>query len=344
MSLGGLHNPKRAAEKITEFRKRFSTKVCMCPLEDHFGPIVSAHTMSLEAVLRPISVSGHVYAPPFKINPSDGETPIQLKRLGLRDVSVFNGFCQKHDAELFSCIENRPFRFEPEQIFKLAYRAAARDCYMKRKQCESMPTLEDLKEIHGIEEAIEYSEESQIFQAGSLVGAEEIEALKHRLDAYFLKGAWGRLVTKAILFSQRPSIAASFCFQPHYDMNGVKLQEYEDYEAEMSHIFINLMPLEQGGAAVFSWLDTSNSAPRRFFDSVISVNDLTSSVIHAVLDNGENIAVEPNWYEALSEPCREYLVSRMAVMEASIVYADESRPDRTAPFLDEWGSATVSSF
>lgn len=100
MSLGNLHNPKAAADLIADFRRRFSSKVCMAPHPDHDARIVSAHTMSVEAVLRKVSKDGHVYAPNFGTNFSADVHPIEIKRQGLRDVSVFNGFCAKHDAAL----------------------------------------------------------------------------------------------------------------------------------------------------------------------------------------------------------------------------------------------------
>lgn len=344
MSLGDLHNPKAAADLIASFRKRFSTKVCMAPQKDHAGGIVSAHTLSSQAVLRKISVDGHVYAPNHSGRFSPNAHPIEIKRSGLRDVSVFNGFCAKHDAELFSCIENESFRFSREQCFLLAYRAAARECYLKRKQCESFPALEEVQAIHGIKEKLSYNEYALVFQAASLRGAEEAEGFKAKLDRYLVQNAWDRLVTHAVLFPQTPNTVASFAFQPFHDMNGTQLQDYEDLGAEMSQLVINLLPLDQGGAAIFSWLDSANSAPRKFFESVIGGKNLTSSVIHAVLDNSDNFAFAPAWYEALSEQTKTYLFSRIMLLEASITYSDRSRPDSSAPFLDDWGIANVVQF
>lgn len=130
-----------------------------------------------------------------------------------------------------------------------------------------------------------------------------------------------------------PNVVASFAFEPFHDMNGTQLQDYEDLSAEMSPLVVNLLSLEQGGAAIFSWPDSSNSAPRRFFDSVVSSDNLTSSVIHAVLDNSENFAFAPVWYEAHSEETKAYLFSRIVLLEASIAYSNQSRPDSSAPFL-----------
>lgn len=112
----------------------------------------------------------------------------------------------------------------------------------------------------------------------------------------------------------------------------------------MSQLAVSVLPIDQGGAAVFSWLDSANTAPRRFFQSVLETSDLTSSVIHAVLDNSENFALSPLWYEALPTTTRDYLFSRIGILEASITYSEQHRPELAAPFLDNWGQGSVAQF
>lgn len=344
MSLSDLHNPKAAADLIAKFRKRFSTKVCMAPQTDHEMPIVSAHTLSVGAMLRKIAVDGHVYALSSYGGVPNDSLPFEIQRRGLRDVSVFNGFCSKHDRELFSCLENEPFRFLPKQIFMLSYRAAARESYLKRKQAESLPTPEEYASMHGIDEPLGFSDEAISFIEASIRGAEDIESLKAKLDQYLITGDFNRLVTKAILFPNKPSVLASAVFQPFFDMDGNQLQDYENLHAEMSQIFISLIPIETGSAAIFSWLDTSNSAPRQFFESVLRGSNRTSSLLHAVLDNTENVAFSPLWYEALSDAQKEYVFSRIMTFESTLNYSGEVRPDDAAPYLDDWGAETVASF
>lgn len=344
MSLSDVHNPKAAADLIARFRKRFSAKVCMAPTSDHEPPIVSAHTLSIESMLRSIAVDGHVYAPGAARQMSADAFPIEVQRKGLRDVSVFNGFCSKHDRELFACLDTEPFRFSRQQLFMLAYRAAARECYLKRKQAESLPTPEEYAAIHGIGEELRLAEAALIFQAASLRGAEEVEALKATLDSHLVVKAWDRLVTHAVLFPKSPSILATAAFQPFFDMNGVQLQEFDNLEAEMSQIFISIIPVETGAAAIFSWLDTANAAPGKFFQSVLQGPNLTAAVMHAAIDNTENVALAPIWYESLSQTQRDYIFSRMMLFEASMTYSEAKRPDTSAPYLDDWGTGSVAAF
>lgn len=344
MPLSDLHNPRAAAELITDFKRRFSTKICMAPHADHEGRIVSAHTMSLEAVLRKISKDGHVYAQDFGAKLSEDAPPIAIARQELRSVSVFNGFCAKHDASLFSCLENEPFRFNRMQLFMLAYRAAARECYLKRKMCESLPTLEQIISMHGITEEIAYTEEVLIHQAASLRGAEELEQLKSKLDEMLVSASWDRMVTHAIIFEKPPCLTSCFVFQPFHDFNGKQLQDYENLEAEMSHLAVSVIPTDQGAAVVFSWLDTANNAPRLFFESVVASTKRTSAVIHTVLDNSENFAFSPEWYEPLPDTTKDYLLSRAGLFEASIEYHYRPRPEDAAPDLADWGSSLVVTF
>jgi len=345
MSLSEIHNPKAAAEYLEKLRKQFSSKVCMAPQEDHEGPIISAHTLSVEAMLRKISIDSHVYSLVQAKRIARDTFPIEIKRRGLRDVSVFNGFCKKHDAELFACLETEPFYFTRKQIFMLAYRNVARECYLKRKQAElSIPSPEDYGTIHGIEGELALSEQAILFQAASLRGAEEVEALKATMDRHLISESWNRLVTRAILFPQTPSVLATAAFQPFVDMNGEKLQDFENLEAEMSQICISIIPVVTGGAAIFSWLDTSNSAPNQYFQSVSNSSDLTGAIIHTVFDNIENFALNPQWYENLTTKNKEYIFSRIMTTEQNTKFLANPRPEYAAPVLDNWGEGKVVNF
>ena len=180
----------------------------------------------------------------------------------------------------------------------LGFRAVARKCYLKRKQFESLPTPQEFANVHGIEDQLEYSDDTLLFQAASLSGAEDAEALKATFDKRLLASSWDRVVSRAILFPQKPTVLAAAAFQPFIDMNGRQVQDFEDFEADMSQICMSVIPTATGGAAIFSWLDSSNAAPQRLFESVAEAADLTSAVIHAIFDNTENFAMNPTWYES----------------------------------------------
>lgn len=307
----------------------------MAPGGEHDGKIVSAHSLSIGSVLRKISTDSHVYAKDPNPGFAEGVNPIQIKRVGISNVSVFNGFCAKHDRDLYSCIENEAFNFTPVQNFMLSYRTVCRECYLKRRMAEGIPTIEEYKKIHGIEEDVVAHESDILFQASALRGATELEAYKAKLDLYLENRSFGRLVTKALIFPTLPTIAAAYTFQPYYDMEGNKLQNFEDLDAEMSMLSVTIMPIETGGAAIFSWIDTANGAPQKYYESFKSHGNFTTSLIHVATSNSENVAFAHDWYENLPEQNKKYLLERLQDLGGGM---GPGKPSATAPFFGDWGA------
>ena len=67
-------------------------------------------------------------------------------------------------------------------------------------------------------------------------------------------------------------------------------------------------------------------------------------MIHTVIDNSENFALSPEWYESLPDKTKDYLFSRAMSFATSIEYHYLSRPEDVAPYLADWGSSLVVSF
>lgn len=303
MNIGQLANPQAAAEAIKGFQKRFSAKTCMAPMKDCRGPVISAHTLSAEAMLRPISKGGHVYAIETNIYAGDLQKVAKLALRGIRETSVFNGFCEKHDRELFAPIETVPFTCTSEQCFLHAYRAMAKECYLKRKQAENLPSLEAIKTIHGLppEQDLGYSEATIMHQAASLRGAEEIERAKAKMDEIYLAKEWRRICTTVIPFSAKPALGCNFVYSPDFDFTGNYLQDFGNITVDLSHLMVTVLSSSSGGFALLSHLDTANSAPRRVIESLLAQQDLTSALVWLVACQTENFALSPDWYDSIGK-------------------------------------------
>ncbi len=343
MKISDLKNPAAAAKAINDFKRKYSAKTCLSPTKgDCAGGIVAAHTLSAQAMLRPISRDGHVYTVVANLFKRDGNSPIEFKLRGISDTSVFNGFCSFHDKQLFSPIEDKPFTCSPEQIFLYAFRAVAKESYLKRKQAESSLSLDDFREIHGIpkDHRIEFSEEMILHKAASLRGAEEIERLKEKMDRYYCASDWRRLVTTVILFSKRPNLVCNSVFSPAFDFRGNYLQEYGDWEQDLDFIMITVAPYATGGFALLSYLDTSKSASRTLIDSLIKRPNLTTSVIWLVLGQVENFALSPDWYESLSNGTRNKLMAHF-LSNANSFDPTVNTLKECPEFIDEWSNCSV---
>nr|WP_189639104.1 SEC-C metal-binding domain-containing protein [Amylibacter ulvae] len=105
-------------------RKSYSQKKCCARdvgLGECDGRVIKAHTVSRGPNLAKIAKDGHVLhyvASIPDMNKNGGK--LSVKKIGIKDASVFHGFCSKHDRELFSCIENEVFVGRPDQCLAVA--------------------------------------------------------------------------------------------------------------------------------------------------------------------------------------------------------------------------------
>ena len=259
-------------------------------------------------MLRPVSRNGFVYVVKTGDLFRAGEKPLTVFALqGIKETSVFNGFCAKHDKSLFAPIEDKEFICTKEQCFLHAYRAVAKESYLKRKQAESLLPLETFKEIHGIEDEVAYSPEAIVHLAASLRGAEEIERLKTRLDGALLNRDFDQLVTTIIPFSLAPTVVTSFVYAPDFDFDGNYLQKFEDFERDLSPLIVTMLPAASGGFLLLSHESVANSAPRKLVESYLRQNDLTSCAVWLIACQTENFALSPVWYEGLLDADRQAL-------------------------------------
>lgn len=240
---------------------------------------------------------------------SDDEYNVsRLARMGIRDTSVFNGFCQKHDRDLFAPIETKAFACTPEQCFLHAFRAVAKECYLKRKQAENLPPPETVKASHGIpkDDDLRLSDFATTLQAASLRGAEDVERVKARLDQIYLQAEFRRICTTVVPFTNRPGLACNFLYAPDFDFSGNYLQDFENTAVDLSHLMVTILPGKTSGYALLSHLDTANSAPSKLIRSLLAQPDVTSALVWLVACQTENFALSPDWYDAL-DPAQQTL-------------------------------------
>ena len=301
MKFSDIQNPAAAAEVIKDFKKRFSAKVCLAPAGGCGGGIISAHTLSVEGMLRPISRDGHVYAIKTNLYKPTATGPAAIGLLGIRNTSVFNGFCAAHDKSLFAPIEDQPFACTYQQLFLHAYRAIAKESYLKRRQAESLPAPDTIKQVHGLPADLElqFSEDAILLLAASLRGAEEIERTKAAMDGLFVASEWRRVMTTVIPFAKQPTVVCNFVYSPDHDYEGNYLQDFENLEADLSQLMVTVLPAPTGGFAILTHLDTANAAPRRLIKSLAARADITSSLLWLIFCQTENFAISPDWYNSL---------------------------------------------
>ena len=128
----------------------------MAKSSDCSGGIVRSHTVSRSQYLSIIAENEHVLQWKHLPWSPTKERLISLERIGLKEASTFNGFCNHHDTKLFKEIDTTPFRASPHQLFAQVYRAHARQVYCKRAQILAFPDPKKIADFHGLENPESY--------------------------------------------------------------------------------------------------------------------------------------------------------------------------------------------
>lgn len=315
--VGNMSSIQEAIEAM-----RFCTKkYCIHPgssSDECEGKIIRAHTIQRNGDLTRIARQGHVYqydlgmdklmAPDFKP---------ELKLVGISRATTFTGFCQKHDAEIFRPIEAYDFSGTPQQCFLLAYRAIARETYTKRVQKDLINHQREVIKRHNILAQKSHEAFLDIYEEGVTLGLRDIEYYKSILDKVLLTADFSQVRYYVVVFDRPPDLLVSGSFFFECDFEGNVLQgpeQFSDPGARLHYSCFSLIGTDAGGAGIFSWVGDSDIA-ERFIASLAGLSDdqIANGIVRFSFEHFENIAVSPQWYDALSSQDKASLLERVRV-------------------------------
>lgn len=151
-----MYNLEKAIELLNVWvSKEFLNKessICLFP--GCVDNSISSHSISEKRVLKKISIDNHVYYYSPKMN---------FQKIGTKKVSIFSGFCNKHDSELFDAIDNYDYIVgNKEQEFLFFYRAYCKSYKSKFVLVNSYRKLIDYVRANKLTEINTYFEKIAI--------------------------------------------------------------------------------------------------------------------------------------------------------------------------------------
>jgi hypothetical protein len=112
-----------------------------------------------------------------------------------------------------------------------------------------------------------------------------------------------------VRFRKTPALACAGYTQPTFDFAGNEIQDITDMSAPFLNLSFTLLPDEDGGVAVFSWLPDADSVCRPFVQSFMALDEdrKSDALVQYVFDSFENFAAEPLWWEGLPGTAKDEL-------------------------------------
>jgi len=293
-------------------RKAFSQKKCCARdvgLGDCDGSVVKAHTVSRGPNLTKIAKEGHVLhyvASISDMNKNGGM--LSVKKIGIKNASVFHGFCSKHDRELFSCIENEVFTGRPDQCLAVAYRTMSRELYGKDAGAHLRETLREAdKGLKPFEQFMLQQMLDEI-NTGNEAARRELKATHDALTTALVDVRLDTIRSVVFEFSAPLPFMFAGAWSPFTDLHGGELQKgYVDELLEQ--IFVSSFAGDSSATICVSWRNIDDAPGHVIADQLLALPDDQRALacLQFVMKYVENVFFNPDWFQALDVKQRERL-------------------------------------
>ena len=304
-----LHNPDfwTTVNVVEKLKKK---KLCIASnLNDCEGAIVEAHTIP-RSQLTKIATNGKVYeiaANPVDLARNDGE--YTFRERGVGQFSVLNCFCEKHDREIFSPIENEPLVFDTRQLSVLHYRAMGAELY---KKATALDVSDHLIQHSKKRNPRRSAATIETARAGVMMGVQDIGAAFELCEQAVFTPAHGNISGLIIRFKRKPTLMAVGGFTPEYGYNGAPVAQLSFAQPPPAPIIgLSVLATTDGAAAVFSWLREAKLC-HAFAETLIAQPPdlITTLIIQTAFEQVENTCMKKEWWNALVPAEQKALLRR----------------------------------
>ena len=224
-----------------------------------------------------------------------------MRTRGVSQASTFNGFCEKHDAELFSAVENHPFTGAAEQVFLLMYRTICKELFLKKtqmRQSEQLRVIEAAK-VGATADEMSPTALGNLYEAGVELGVDDLLKDKAKMDQWLLSKEFGHIEACIIRCGTKPDLVCSGYYAPHFDFCGNQLQQDFMATNQLNHIYCNVMALGRGGCILLAYFKGEEDGPRELINTLIQTRQPDAATAWLTFVHFENAAYRIGWWDAL---------------------------------------------
>jgi uncharacterized short protein YbdD (DUF466 family) len=311
--------PIKLYELEKELKDSYTKKVCMSPKEFHkecTKKIIKAHTISKSSNLKKIAKDGHVYSFKQSIQELDKDNGIfPIEKIGVNNASVFNGFCSKHDKELFSDIEDKEIIFSDKQILLLAYRAISNELYLKYSSLNHNSKLSKHKPKIPMEMIGIYDNYINFMKDGTKLAIRDLEYIKKYYDSSLINSDFENQMNYYILILDKvPEIVNNAGWIPTIDFNNNDLSDLNKKDIKYNTLTVNTIVYKDKGAIVFAWHKELNCIDCvKFIQSLHNINNKNKgiAILKWLFECSENIFWSIEWWDNLDKSIKQILIDNM---------------------------------
>ena len=309
MSKGeNIYSPEQL---IGQIQKEIETSSFRCLCQNCFNSSIQSHSQQKEKQLRAIAKDGLVYAlnkniyQHIKSLSRDEETSL-LTKTGIKEASVFRGYCSFHDELIFRPIEKAPLSpSDMEQAALLFLRAISYEYATKRK----------IANLHGILKNMIGDDSNEYFFDDLNVFTSGIKFYLKREGPFLLNQIFN-IITK----KDYSGFYTSWVRHPHTLPISVTTSVcpwLNDYYRKWSPdnpqavVSFSVIPSDKYTDVVCSWLNYCHNDSLWIQEEMKSVEGLEKVINLFGISESEDFCVNIDFWESLEEETKQKVIFNM---------------------------------
>lgn len=276
------------------------------------GPIIKSHTVQKSGPLRAIARDGHVYGiKESGDNIVSNLGSLEPKLVGIAKASVFPGFCKIHDNDLFAPIEGVDIPFNESNAHLFAYRAISNELFYKMQSVATNKIVKEMDAGRPLYSQRLIQQMASDFEYYNEPAVEELKVAKSSLVEMFKNNVFDQIDGLSIQFDSLLPFAFTCAVVPFYDLDMVELQSHNDRILD----YITVSTYVTSGKTNVAMVWNRSDKIDKFITSLKSkpLDDVASIVLRFALEKTENLFLNPDWFEGLSESERSLMRRLMMI-------------------------------
>lgn len=295
-------NMEEFNRSLADLKKHRTIKECFHHKKDECkGKIKNAHSIQENGKLSILEneVNKNMSLYTFtKFISSENNVIEELIPLGKGESSTFFGFCDYHDTNLFSDIENNKFEFDnPKHLFLHSYRSFAHSYHKKREEYKLYDNIEKSKLKNTVSKF-----QKQIFQFGNKIAMSELNKSKEYLDNALENKNWDSL--QYLVYEKKGlfPIAVSSQLCPLVSYRNIPINNHLEFHIPFENLMLTMLPDFESTVAIIASFPNQKKAVK-LIEELDSLNDLQLeyAITSLIISNCENTFFSPFFWHSLSK-------------------------------------------
>jgi len=297
-------------KEVNSIRNNTMFKGCIHKDANCTGVTSKAHSVQNNGYLNSISTDGNVLCIDFgKLGLNK---KLELHSVGRGKASIFTGFCNYHDSNIFKPIEgkNGYQANNEEQNFLFAYRAFALAYYERHSAYEFMKEHLEIERKKTKENIKEFEEKLAFYKKHLKL----IENLRISMNINLDNRRYDRVSTELLIWQQNYELAATSMFFIDKDKDGRVVNDPSVY---ISPFFLTIIPQNDKTYVLMSYLSKDRHRYEFIKEQIVDTEVTEQKILisNMLAMNVENFFISPDRWNTLSLSTRELF---MRVLESTI--------------------------